>query len=169
MLNPTRRRKTPIIILFAAALLLFAVMSALTDFPLLDTMFRASADEIHRAVSALTAGQVRAYRTMLVVDFLYAIAYTGLLVLLFRSFKSNQRFCGAIRRTGVAAALAAGLADYFENALVLAVLAALPGESPLATVLGVATTVKWIAVATAVALLVVTFILRDGPRRRRSP
>lgn len=144
-------------------------MTALTDFPLLDTMFRASADEIHRAVSALTADQIRAYRTMLVVDFLYAIAYTGLLVLLFRSFRSNQRFCGAIRRTGVAAAGTAGLADYFENALVLAVLAALPGESPLATVLGVTTTVKWISVATAVALLVVMAVLQGRPHRRRCP
>lgn len=123
----------------------------------------------HRAVSALTADQIRAYRTMLVVDFFYAIAYTGLLIFLFRIFKTNQRFCGSIRRTGVAAALAAGLADYLENALILALLGALPEESPVAAVLGVTTTVKWIAVGVAVALLVIMAVLRDGPRRRRSP
>jgi len=167
MLNPGPRRKTPVIVLLSAALILFAVMSALTDFPLVDTMFRASADEIHRAVSGLSAAQVRAYRMMLVVDFFYAIAYTGILVFLFRSFKTNQRVCGAIRRTGIAAALATGVADYLENALILALLGALPGESPVAAVLGVTTTVKWTAAATAVTLLVVTFILRGGSHRRR--
>jgi hypothetical protein len=167
MLNSAPRRNTPIIVLLAAVLILFAVMTALTDFPLVDTMFRASANEIHRAVSALSPTQIRAYRMMLVVDFFYAIAYTGLLIFLFRSFKTNQRFCGAIRRAGIAAAGTAGLADYLENALILAVLHALPEKSAAARALGTVTTVKWIAVATAVAvILVMVFPICSRGRRR---
>lgn len=153
MLRSTPRRLGPIVIFMAATLLLFAAMTSLADFPLLDTMWHASADEIHRTVSNLTAEQVRAYRLVLVVDFFYAIAYTGLLVLLFRSFGSNRGFCDVLRRVGIAATATAGLSDYLENGMVLAVLSALPGESPLARALGTVTTAKWIAVATAGVLL----------------
>lgn len=153
MPRSTPNRLAPIIIFFAATLLCFAVMSALANFPLLDTMWRASADDINRAVSALTAEQIRAYRSMLVVDFFYAIAYTGLLVLAFRSFRSNRGFWRVLRRAGIAATATAGLSDYLENGLILAVLAALPGKSRVAVVLGTVTTLKWIAVAAAVGLL----------------
>ena len=90
---------------------------------------------------------------MLTVDFLYAIAYTGLLVLLFRLLKTNQRFRGAIHRIGVTAAVTAGVSDYLENALILAVLTALPRVSPFAGALGTVTTVKWITVGAATVLL----------------
>lgn len=144
-----------IIISSAATVILFAAMSALTDFPLLDTMWHASAEEIHRAVSSLTAAQIRAYYTMLVVDFCYAIAYTILLILLFRSFRSNRGFCRVLRRAGMVATATAGLSDYLENGLILTVLSALPAESRGAAVLGPVTTLKWLAVITAVALLAV--------------
>ncbi len=158
------QQKKHIITFAAATLLLFTAMNALTDFPLLDTMWRPSANEIHHAVSALTDGQIRAYRIMLAVDFLYAVAYTGFLVLLFRYYRSNQRFRSVLYRSGIAATLSAGALDYLENGLILAILAARPEESPLASLLGVVTTLKWIAVAVAVVLIVVVLFL---PKERQ--
>lgn len=151
--------KARILVLTAVTVLLFAIISALTDFPLLDTMWRPTTDEIHSAVSDLTDRQIAAYRTMLAVDFLYAAGYTGLMVMLFRYFGSNQRFRGVFRRVGIAAAGAAGLSDYVENGLILAVLAALPQESPVAPILGAVTTLKWIAVA-AMALLLGVIVIQ---------
>lgn len=148
-------RISSIIISSAATLLLFAAMSVLTDFPLLDTMWGASAEESYRAVTSLTAAQIRAYRAMLVVDFGYAIAYTVLLILLFRSFRSNRGFCRVLRRAGIAATGTAGLSDYLENGLILTVLSAAPSQSRAAGVLGPVTTLKWLAVITAVGFLVV--------------
>jgi hypothetical protein len=162
------QRKKHIITFAAATLLLFTAMNVLTDFPLLDTMWRPSTDEIHRAVAELNDSQIRAYRIMLAVDFLYALAYTGLLVLLFRYYGSNQRFRSALHRTGIAAALSAGVLDYLENGLILAILAARPEESPVAVVLAAVTTLKWIAVGAAVLFFVaVMFISKgSGPRRK---
>lgn len=160
------QQKKHIITFAAATLLLFTVMSALTDFPLLDTMWRPSAEEIHLAVSTLTDGQIRSYRIMLAVDFLYALAYTGLLVLLFRYYGSNQRLPSVLHRAGIAAALAAGIMDYMENGMILALLAARPEESPLAHILGVVTALKWIAVAGAVVLFLVVMLAPKKSGRR---
>lgn len=89
------------------------------------------------------------------VDFPYAAAYTSLLVSIFLVFRSNRRFTGALSRAGIAASALAGLSDYLENTLILLVLSALPQESQTAPVLGAITTLKWIAVATALLVLVV--------------
>jgi len=128
-------------------------------------MWRPAADEIHRTVSALTDGQIRAYRIMLAMDFLYAVAYTGLLILLFRYYGSNQGFRSVINRSGIVAAGTAGVLDYLENGLVLAILAARPEESSLAAVLGVVTTLKWIAVAGAVGIFVIVMFV---PKKRET-
>lgn len=177
MLSRMTRRTILVLSFLAVTVLLFAAMSALTAFPLLDTMWRASAGEIHRAVSALTASQVRSYRIMLLLDFVYPIAYTGLLVVLFRLPGRGPRGTVLLRRAGIGAAVVAGLSDYVENAMILTLLAARPEESAAARVLGGVTTVKWIAAGTAVAVLVVVslgsvlryHVLTHRRRRRTSP
>jgi hypothetical protein len=164
--------KARIIVLAAVTVFLFTIISSLTDFRLLDTMWRPTTEEIHRAVSPLTDRQIRAYRVMLAVDFLYAAAYTGLMVMVFRYFGSHQRFHGVFHRAGMAVAGAAGLSDYLENGLILTVLAALPQESPVAPILGLITSLKWVAIAFAAALLgsqVVGMIVSSIRRSRPGP
>jgi hypothetical protein len=172
MLPVMAPRKARVIVLAAVTVFLFIIISSLTDFRLLDTMWRPTAEEIHLAVSPLTDRQIRAYRVMLAVDFLYAAAYTGLIVMVFRYYGSNQRFRGVLHRAGIAAAGAAGVSDYLENGLILTVLAALPRKSPVAPILGLITSLKWIAIASAAALLgsmVVGMILSSIRRSRPGP
>lgn len=59
------------------------------------------------------------------MNFLYAAAYIGLIVVFFRYSRSNQRFRGVFRGAGIAAAGAAGLSNCLEMGLILNILAAL--------------------------------------------
>ena len=161
--------KIRLIAIATVTVALFTVMSVIADFPLVDAMWAAGAEDIYRTVSDLSAEQRRAYRIMLVVDFAYAAAYAGLLLETLRFFRSSQRFRRVLCDGGKTVALAAGTLDYLENAGILIVLAALPDRSPVAAGLGTVTTLKWVAVfaaGTALAVVAFTaFVNRIGHRK----
>lgn len=66
--------------------------------------------------------QLQAYRRMPAVDFLYALAYAGFLVLSIRFFAWEKMRRFRLYYTGAIAAAAAAFFDYVENTLVLVII-----------------------------------------------
>jgi len=141
---------------------LFAVISALANFPILDTMFGATSQEAFQVASALTARQIDRYRSMVFVDFFYAVAYTALFVSVLRLFRLFRPWAMVLRKIGAITAVRAGIFDWVENSAILLVLSALPEKSWVIGILGPATTVKWTAVAVTVVIIAVLAITRRG-------
>lgn len=161
------------------SVLLFGAISRIADFPILDTLWWASAETVRETLSNLSPARHAAYRLMLVIDYLYAGAYTAFLVAAISLSRPKEaspvkhQVAGAsklrrlIFRTGVTGAVLTGTLDAIENSIALILLARLPQASPLAVAIGTVTSLKWVAAGTAGSVLLVQLLLRAGTAVRR--
>jgi hypothetical protein len=127
----------------AATLALFALMSALASFPIIDSSWRMSFEEVYALLDGLGAHQLQLYRIMLVVDFAAGAAYVALLVLTMRWLFLERLRARTAYLTLAAIPLAAGLFDWLENATILFVAGSLPERVAVAGLVGHLTSAKW--------------------------
>jgi hypothetical protein len=116
------------------ATVLFATISRIADFPILDTLWLASPDQVELLLEDLSTTQRGAYRVMLRIDYLYAGAYTAFLVTAIAlsatprasgtgvPSAATSRLRSRITRVGLTAAILTGTLDVIENSLALALL-----------------------------------------------
>lgn len=154
----TRARRAHIGLAVATAIL-YLLVSNLAGFRILDTEWFANADRVYLVLGELSYEQRQSYRTMLAVDFMYVIAYTGFLVLSVRYFAVRKLNRPRLFMVGAVAALLAGFSDYVENILVLVIMNNLPERLAIAEVLGGVTSFKWIAAGVSIAVILVSALL----------
>ena len=123
-----------------ATVVLFALMSRLAAFPILDTLWFADSEQIYTTLGALSRSQLQDYRRMLAVDFFYAIAYAVLLSLTIRYLAWERAGRLLLYRLGAGAAVTAAVLDYFENSVILLIINAMPERIVPAAALGTITT-----------------------------
>jgi hypothetical protein len=155
--------------LFVATVVLYLLVSNLADFRILDTEWFADAGRVYLILGELSYGQMQSYRTMLAVDFMYAIAYTGFLVLSVRFFALERLNRPRLYQAGAVAAVLAGFFDYIENVFILVILNNLPDRLAIAESLGIVSSIKWGAVGLCGAVLFLSALLASIARLRHSP
>jgi len=153
--------------LAAATVVLFLLVSNLADFRILDTEWYANASGVYLILGELSYEQRQSYRTMLAVDFMYVIAYAGFLVLSVRYFALEKLKRPRLYQTGAVAAVLAGFFDYVENALILVILNNLPDRLAIAEILGIVSSMKWVAVGLSGAILLVAALLAGITRLKQ--
>lgn len=146
-----------------ATVLLFASLMIIAPFPILDTQPGLSVAEVYELLGALTDSQLARYRIMLIVDFLFPLAYAAFLIIALRSIARRKPVTMWFCRIGVFAAIIAAVLDYAENTLILIVLQSLPATVSAAAALGRITIFKWSAVGIAV-LTTGVGLIRSVPR-----
>lgn len=139
-----------------ATLLLFTIISLIASFEILDTQWRADLDQVYLTLNALDEAELRSYRVMLAIDFLYAIAYAGFLILSIRYFAWEKRAWLRVYHLGAVAAALAALFDYIENIGILVIINSMPERIAFADILGSVTMLKWIAVGVSAGVLVLS-------------
>lgn len=154
----TRARRAHIGLAVAAGIL-YLLVSNLAEFRILDTEWFANADRVYLVLGELSYEQRQSYRTMLAVDFMYVIAYTGFLVLSVRYFAVSKLNRPRLFMAGAVPALLAGFSDYVENILVLVIMNNLPERLAVAEVLGSITSFKWVAVGVSIAVMFLSALL----------
>lgn len=141
-----------------ATVLLFVIISLLANFEILDTQWRADSEQVYLTLNALDEAQQQSYRSMLAVDFLYAIAYAGFLILSIRYFAWERWGRLRVYQAGATAASMAAFLDYIENAGILVIMNSMPERIAFAGILGTVTMLKWILVACSVGVLLVALL-----------
>lgn len=137
---------------------LFALISRLAAFPILDTLWLADSEQIYTTLGALSRSQLQDYRRMLAVDFVYVIAYAVVLSLTIRYLAWERAGRLWLYRIGAGAAVTAAVFDYVENSVILLIINAMPERIATAAALGAVTSAKWILVLCAVAVLLVSAV-----------
>ena len=153
--------------LAVATVVLYLLVSNLADFPILDTEWFADASRVYLILGELSSAQLQRYRTMLAVDFMFAIAYPGFLVLTVRYFAFEKLSRPRLYQAGAIAAVLAGFLDYIENVFILVIMNNLPDRLALAGILGIVTSLKWVAVGLSVAVLILAALLSGGARLKQ--
>ncbi|TVR91968.1 MAG: hypothetical protein EA428_04575 [Spirochaetaceae bacterium] len=153
--------------LAVATVALYLLVSNLADFPILDTEWYADATRVYLILGELSSTQLQLYRTMLAVDFMYAIAYAGFLALSVRYFALEKLNRPRLYQVGAIAAVFAAFFDYIENVFILVVINSLPDRLAIADSLGVVTTAKWVAVGLSLAVLLLAALLAGVARLKQ--
>ncbi len=146
---------------------LYLLVSNLADFPILDTEWYADATRVYLILGELSSTQLQLYRTMLAVDFMYAIAYAGFLVLSVRYFALEKLNRPRLYQAGAIAAVLAAFFDYIENVFVLVIINNLPDRLAVADLLGMVTSMKWVAVGLSCAVLLLAALLAGTARLKQ--
>jgi hypothetical protein len=162
------------------ATVLFATISRIADFPILDTLWLASPDQVELLLEDLSTTQRGAYRVMLRIDYLYAGAYTAFLVTAIAlsatprasgtgvPSAATSRLRSRITRVGLTAAILTGTLDVIENSLALALLSGFSAASSLPGAIGPVTSAKWLAASASAGVLLIQVLFRISDPFRRT-
>ena len=157
---------TGLIISALAVPLLFVSMSLLVRFPILDMRFYLNSIQVYDIIGGLTSSQVKAYRIMLGLDFIFPLAYGSFLfffiLLIYQRILKIERAAPFL----LPLPLLAVLADYAENISILRILQLYPQASEIARWVGIFTTLKWsvliLAALACVTGLIILLIRKSG-------
>lgn len=155
----TQQEKNFLIASAAASVIIFAAILLLGDFPKIDTQFYVNETQAYEIIGSLTEKQISLYKTMLILDIAFPIAYSSCFFLLIRFFYIHKVNKKGIANKAAVFPIAAFIFDIGENICILRLINKFPKECFNANFVGYFSAIKWTSVALSIAFILAGLLL----------